>query len=144
MQTVEEKRASIQGRSKPWESANTLSFAERRRNSYRATKRWRENNPERHKATNAAHSRKWREEHPESVHKTYLTWYAKNREEVLLKKREYYRKNKERFKEQARINYQKTQISRTAPRCLQCESILKEQNTTYCTWCVKTYSLTIN
>ncbi len=128
-------------RGKPWELKEFLSTGERAHTSYLATKRWRENNPERHKEMNAEHSRKWREEHPDSVRKVFKAWYAKNRDKVLAQKKKYYQMNKEHFKKKAAENYKKQTLVKLSPKCLNCESILKFEEITVCNWCTKTYNI---
>lgn len=128
-------------RIKPWDVTEQKTYHERRAVRIAYQKKWKAANPEKMREIGRNQSRKWRAEHPESVRKVLRAWYEKNHEKVLADKREYYQRNKERLKANARLNHQKNRERKKHGRCMSCESLLKEANTLYCTWCVNTYKL---
>jgi hypothetical protein len=122
-----------------WEGF-TVSAGDRIKNQTRATNRWRENNKERYRATTAAYSKKWSEENREKRREIGRRYYKKNREKLLEKKKEWQQKNKDKLAAASRAFYNRKKAISELPRCMSCESILKEEMVIYCSWCIKTYN----
>lgn len=123
-----------------WEGTK-MPYDERKANEDRAKAAWRARNPERVRAYGRKNAAIQRERHPDRIKARREKDYAKNRERYIEKSKTWRLANRERYNALMRAAYQRRKAQRQALRCLQCESILKDTNTIYCTWCITTYNL---
>lgn len=103
------------------------------------TRNWRENNKEKFREINRNNTANWRKENPERLKEIKRKEYLKNRTRYLEASRQWRLKHPAKVKQNSKKIQEKRIEIRLAPRCHSCESILKELNAYYCSWCIKTY-----